>query len=448
MHNVLTTRQEVRATLSLAWPVIISQLGAMAMGLVDVAFVAPLGAEALGGVAIGNAMHWLVLTFVFGILQALDPLLAQAFGAGERDQLGSVAWQGVWVALGCGGIAAALTWDARWVFVAIGQPAAVVDHAASYLQAMAPGIQGFLLFVVGRILLAGMGSTRPIMVVILVANLLNALLDWMLIYGKLGAPAWGVVGAGVATSVMRWATVLAVIVVVRRYAVGVSLAPVAPSWPRLRRIFAIGAPIGTQNVAEYGVFAAAGTMAGWLGATQLAAHQVALNLAAFVFMVPVGIGIAASVRVGQAVGAGDPEGAARAGRVALGLGAGFMGCGALAFLSLPEVLARPFVGNEPAVLAQAAALLRVAAAFQIADGVQVVASGCLRGAGETRGPMLANLVAHWGFGMPLAWALAFPVGLGAAGLWWGLTGGLVVAAMWLAVLFLRGGWRRIGRVRA
>ena len=441
-------RAEIRATMALAWPVIVSQLGVMAMGLVDVAFVAPLGADALGGTAIGNSAHWMVVTFGFGVLQALDPLLAQAWGAGERDRLGTTVWQGIWLALSFGVAGMVLTLQPRWLFDVLAQPRAVGDLAASYLGALAPGIVPFLLFVVGRSLLAAMGITSPVMVITLLANLVNAGLDATLIHGWLGAPAMGVYGAGLATTLTRWAMVAALAWVVWRKRATIDLRPVAPIAARLRRLWSLGSPIATQNMAEFGVFGAASMFAGWLGASALAAHQIALNLAAFVFMVPVGISIAAAVRVGNAIGAGNPDGAALAGRVALGLGAGFMAIGGVVFLGAPALLASTFAGGDPVLVDLAAQLMRIAAAFQIADGIQVVASGALRGAGETRRPMVANLLAHWCFGLPLGWVLAFPLGMGVHGLWWGLTGSLVVAATLLATLFLRGEWRRIGRVHA
>ncbi|MEY3012751.1 MAG: Multidrug resistance protein MdtK [Pseudomonadota bacterium] len=440
-------RQELRATLELAWPVVVTQLGTMAMSLVDIAMVAPLGADALAGVGIGSSIHWMFATLLFGVLLALDPLISQAWGAGEHERVPILAWQGTWIAIFGGAVVGLLHLNGRWIFTLLDQPDAVADQAAAYFGGMAGGVMPFLLFVVGRSLLGGMGITRPVMVVTLLANGVNALADWVLIRGAFGAPKLGALGAGLATTTTRWAMVVALLLYLLRFRQRLDLRPRRPDAARIARIFRIGMPIGLQNAAEFGVFAAAGTFAGWLGAEALAAHQVALNLAAFAFMVPVGVSVAAAIRVGQAIGAGAPDDAARAGKVAMALGAAFMAATGLVFLSFPGLLAERF-GGEPEVIARATDLLRIAAAFQVADGIQVVASGALRGAGDTRTAMVANLIAHWCFGLPFGYALAFWAGLGAKGLWWGLTGSLIVAAALLAGLFLRGGWRRLGRVHA
>lgn len=440
-------RRELRATLDLAWPVVITQLGTMAMSLVDIAMVAPLGADALAGVGIGNSIHWMTVTLLFGVLLALDPLISQAFGAKELDRVPQLAWQGAWIALFGGAAVGALHLGARWIFDALQQPDAVAAEATTYFGGLAAGVVPFLLFVVGRALLGGMSVTRPVMVITLAANGVNALADYALIQGNLGAPRLGVLGAGMATTTTRWAMVLALGIYLLRYRDRLDLSIRRPELQRIRRILRLGMPIGLQNAAEFGVFAAAGTFAGWLGAEALAAHQVALNLAAFAFMVPVGVSVAAAIRVGQAIGAGDPAGAALAGRVAMALGAGFMALTGLFFVSFPALLAARF-GGEAEVVELATGLLRIAAAFQVADGIQVVASGALRGAGDTHTAMVANLLAHWCFGLPLGYLLAFQADLGAFGLWWGLTGSLTLAAALLAGLFLRGGWQRLGRVHA
>lgn len=207
----------------------------------------------------------------------------------------------------------------------------------------------------------------------------------------------------------------------------------------------VGLPIGGQLFLEVGLFATVSIFSGWLGAKAQAAHQIALSLASFSFMVPLGLSMGATVRVGQAVGAGNLDSAERAGKVAIGLGAVVMGTGAVLFLLFPRVLSSIF-SPEPEVLAMSAVLVAIAGLFQVSDGVQVVATGCLRGTGDTRTPFWANAISHWVLGVPLAYALAFPLGFGVRGLWWGITVSLTGVAVVETILFLRGGWRKLGRL--
>jgi MATE family multidrug resistance protein len=437
---------ELRATVTLAWPVVLTQLGAMALGLVDVAMVAPLGAEALAAVSIGNSVHWMGLTVLFGTLLALDPLISQAWGAGERGRVGVLVWQGVWLSIAAGAVAGLASVETGWLYRLLDQPPAVGDLANAYGAGLVGAFIPHLLFTVGRSVLGGAGITKPLALIMLAANLANAAADAALIHGWLGAPALGVYGAGLATTISRWLMAGAIAAVVwRRLRGELDLRPRPLEPARLRRVLALGLPIGLQNFAEFGVFAAAGVFAGWIGAVALAAHQVALSLAAMAFMVPVGVSVATAIRVGHAIGAGRPDAAALAGKVGMALGGGVMACSGAVFLAAPGALASLF-GGEAEVIAQATPLLRIAAAFAVVDGVQVVAAGALRGAGDTRTSMLANVLSHWLVGLPLGYALAFPLGLGAQGLWWGLTGSLALGATLLSWLFLRGGWRRIGPV--
>ncbi len=440
-------RVEVARTFALAWPVVLTQVGTVSMSLVDLAMVAPLGADAIGAVGIGSSAFWLAATILFGVLLALDPLISQAWGAGERSRVGALAWQGGYIGIIGGAIACLCCLDTRALFDFVEQPAEVARLADQYLFGLSAGFIPFFVFVTGRSLLSGMSIVRPVMVIILIANGFNVVADYALIRGEFGLPALGVYGAGLATTTTRWMMTAMLLLYVASLKVGLDLRPRLPDLSRLRRIFSLGLPIGLQNFAEFGVFSAAGVFAGWLGATALAAHQVALNLVSFAFMVPVGVSVAVAVRVGHEIGAGNPDGAALAGRVGIAIGAGFMALSGIVFLSVPEVLAAA-IGADGDVFALATQLLRIAAAFQIADGIQVVAAGALRGAGDTRSSMVANLVAHWCFGLPLGYVLAFKIDLGVVGLWWGLTGSLVFAAVLLLRLFLRGGWRRIGRVHA
>lgn len=436
-------RRETGATLRLALPVVVTQLGMMAMGLVDTAMVGPLGANALAGVAIANSVYFGLTTFLVGVIMALDPMVSMAWGGGRLTRTGQLLAQGVWLAVWLAIPSTALFFDTRWLFDALRQPPEVARFADVYLSGRAWAVLPLVAFTAFRGFLNGVGDTRPVMILTLIAVGINVVADWVLIHGHLGAPALGVLGAGLATSLVRWLLLFGAVAVVAlpRYR------PMAVRFRRpdvrlLRPIVALGLPIGAQMVAEFAIFGMASLFAGWLGAASLAAHQIALSLAAFVYMVPLGLAIAASVRIGQELGAGRPDRAALAGRVALVLATLFMTSSALLFTSAPEVLVGLFSPDEE-VLALGSHLLWIAALFQIADGLQVVAAGCLRGASDTRTALLINLGSHWVVGGPTGYLLAFEVGLGVAGLWWGMTAALTVAAVPLSWFFLGGRWMRV-----
>ncbi len=433
--------RETRVTLRLAMPVIITQLGMMGMGLVDTAMVGPLGADALAGVAIANSVFYGLTTFLVGIIMALDPLVSLAFGGGRRGRTGLLLSQGVWMALLLSIPLTLFFLDTRWLFDFMRQPPEVARQADLYLGGRAWAVLPMVTFAAFRGFLNGLGDTRPVMVLTILAVLINVVADWALIHGHLGCPALGVVGAGLATSIVRGLLLLgslAVVLLPRYRPYNVRLHP--PDRAVLWRITRLGLPIGAQMVAEFAIFGMASLFAGWLGATSLAAHQIALSLAAFVYMVPLGLAIAASVRIGQELGAGRPERAALAGRVALALATVFMAFSALLFMTVPEALVGLF-SPDAEVLALGGQLLWIAALFQIADGLQVVVAGCLRGASDTRTALVVNLASHWCVGGPIGYVLAFVVGIGAAGLWWGMTAALVVAAVPLTRIFLRGRWQ-------
>jgi len=288
---------------------------------------------------------------------------------------------------------------------------------------------------------------RAIVVTIVAANLLNILLNWIFVFGNLGAPALGVAGSSIATTASRWIMALVLLGLswpaLRHHLLPVrpeSLLP-TPLWRMLR----LGAPIGIQFELEYGAFGLTGILMGRLGTTQMAGHQVALNLASLTYMVPLGVSAAAAVLVGQAVGRGDEQGTRRHARTALIVGALFMALTGATFLTIPGTLAGLYT-NAPGVLVVAATLLPLAGIFQVFDGIQVVASGVLRGLGDTRSPMIINIIGFWLVGIPSSLFLCFILGLGAPGLWWGLVLGLAAVAVILLGRVrhrLRAGLRRV-----
>ena len=427
--------REARSLLGLAVPVIVVQVGLMTMGVVDTIMVGHFSARDLAAVALGHLYFFTAVVFPMGVLLSLDPVVSQAVGAGEQASVGRALQRGAILAFVLALPAALILVPGRILLAALQQPPEVIPVAAGYALATIPGVFPFLAFIVLRQTLQAMGRMAPIVVTILLANLLNVLFNWVLIFGNLGFPALGAVGSGWASSLSRWLMFLGLLglswPLIRPY-----LLPLRPEalQPRpLGRMVRLGSPIGIQLGLEFGAFGAIGVFMGWLGTTAMAGHQVAMNLSSLTFMVPLGIAQATAVMVGRGVGRGDAAGARRAAGAGLLLGASFMSLTAAVFLLFPELLARAYSGDVEVVLL-AALLVPLAGVFQVFDGLQVVASGVLRGVGETRTPMLANLVGFWCLGIPLSLWLGFRAGAGPVGLWWGLVLGLAAVAVFLLFL--------------
>jgi len=429
-------RDEFRPMLSLAAPVVIAEVGWVTMGIVDTLMVGPLGAAAIGAVGLASMLFFAVAVFAMGLLLGLDPLVAQAYGARRIDDCHRWLIDGLWLSalisiplVGCVlAVSASLpAWGIAADVLALAQP---------YLTILAWTLPFLLLYAAFRRYLQGMGVVRPVTVALIFANVINLVANWLLIYGRFGAPAMGVRGSAYSTLVSRALMAVFLWAVIRRRERDTQPplgdAPLALDWPRLRRLVRLGLPAAGQATLEVGVFAAATALAGRLSAGALAAHQIALNMAALTFMVPFGVASAGAVRVGHAVGRRDPRGVSRAGWMALLIGAAFMSAAAAVFLSMPRVLVGAFT-RDPAVVEVGAALLFVAAVFQLFDGLQGVATGILRGLGDTRTPMLWNLAGHWVLGLPLGYTLCFVAGLGVTGLWWGLSAGLIVCGVALVI---------------
>lgn len=426
--------QEARAQLALAVPVTAVQVGLMAMAVVDLIMVGHRSAGDLAAVSVGNAFAFGVMSFGMGALLVLDPLIAQAVGAGDRAAVGRGLQRGVALALLLSVPVALLIAPAHSVFAAVGIDPDVAPVAGGYALTNIPSVFAFYLFVVLRHTLQAMHRLRPIVAVILVGNAANALLNWVLVYGHLGAPELGAVGSGWATSICRWGMALGLLAMAWPV-LGGHLRPLRREALRaapLLKMLGLGLPIGVQLVLEAGGFAAVSLLMGRLGETEAAAHQIAINLASVSFMVPLGISMAAAVRVGREVGAGHPRRARRAARVALVGGAGVMALFGCVFLALPGPLASLYT-EDAAVAGLAVVFIRMAAAFQVFDGVQVVSAGVLRGVGDTRFPMVTFLLGFWCLGLPLGGWLTFGTDVGPRGLYLGLGVGLFTAAVVLAL---------------
>ncbi len=425
----LPTRHESRALLRLALPIGAVQVGLMLMGVVDTVMVGHLSAQALAAVAIGNLVWFGSIVIGMGTLMGLDPVVAQAVGARDDAGVARGIQRGILLAIALSLPPTLFLFVTEPVLRFASQPADVVPLAASYTAWTAPSVLPFYLFVVLRQSLQALHHTRPILLSIILANLLNAGLNWVLIYGHLGFPALGVAGSAISTTIGRWSMPILLLAFAWR-----EVRPALVPWrsdtmspPALGRMLLIGLPIGGMTFLEYTAFGAVGLLMGRMGTVPVAAHQVAINIASLTFMVPLGVGQAAAVLVGNAVGAEDRAEARRSARAALVYGVGFMAFTAMLFLLIPGTLAAIYT-TDLAAAALAATLIPVAGVFQLFDGMQAVAAGVLRGGGDTRVPLLINLGGFWIAGIPLSLALGFRSGMGPVGRWWGLAGGLAVVA--------------------
>ncbi len=443
MARYLLIRREVGATLALAIPLALTQLAQMAMSFVDVMMTGRLGPAAMAGGVVGSSVFFSLALVCVGVVVAVNPTVSQAVGAGDAPAVGRATRAGLWLATLMGLPLFVLLGFAEEGLLWLRQEPETARLAGDYLGAIRWGLLPDLWFTALRGFSEGLGRPRPVLAIVLVAAALNAFGNWVLMYGNLGAPALGLEGSG-------WSTALAMTAMAAGLALYVRFAPSLrvhrvfsggwrPEGAALKSLFRLGWPIGIALGLEAGLFAVSTLLVGRFGTAALAAHQVALNAASVTFMVPLGIGMAASVRVGQATGAGDAAGAARAGLTAIAMGASFMLGSALLFWLRPEWVVWVYTGGtgDAAVAEGATALLFIAAVFQLFDGTQTTAAGALRGLKDTHAPMLIAAVAYWGVGLPAALALGFGAGRGATGIWWGLTLGLEAAAEGLTARFRR-----------
>lgn len=437
-------KTEVIGTLRLAGPVVAAQLAQTSMTFVDTIMVGRLGSDALAGVALGNTVFFFVFIVSMGVVAAVGPMVAQAYGAGETDPIGRSVRQGLWLALALSVPVVLLLQNIEPVLLRLGQQPEVAARAQAYLAAISWGFLPAVGFMALRGLLEGTSRPFPVTVITFVGVGLNIVANYVLMYGRFGVPAMGLAGTGWASTIVFWILFFLLAVFVGRVApyrdYGVFEKLGRPDPQYFREIFRIGWPIGVQYGMESGLFTVTALMMGSLGATVLAAHQIAIQSAAFTFMVPLGIGIAASVRVGQAAGRGQFAEVRQAGFVGIGLAALAMSGAAVLFWTAPRAIVALYLdldaSNAP-VVSLAVTLLGVAAVFQVFDGVQVSAAGALRGLKDTRVPMVIGFVAYWAVGLSAGYLLGFRLGWGAVGLWWGLVIGLASAAILLTWRFGR-----------
>jgi MATE family multidrug resistance protein len=439
-------RHEFRDTARLAAPLVLGQLSAIGMNVVDAVLAGHYNAATLAAVAVGTSVWSLAIVSAIGVMLALPPSVAQLAGAGERERIGALLRQALWLALVLGLVLLFGARHAQPLLRAFGIDARIVEDSQTFLRSIAWGAPALTGYFALRGFSEGLALTRPTMYFGFLGLVVLAPTGYVLMYGAFGLPARGAEGLGMATAVALWSQAIAFGLYIARRRHYRPFAPFARlDWPHPQIIvdlLSLGVPMGISLFMEASLFIAAALLIGSLGAESVAGHQIAINVASVAFMLPLGVAMATTVRVGRAVGRGDEAQVRDAGfaGIAISLATQTLSCTIMALFPRPIAA---LYSSDAGVTAFAAQLLLLAAAFQFSDGIQVTANGALRGLKDTTVPMAITLLAYWGIGMPVGWWLAFRAGLGARGMWIGLIAGLSVAA---ALLFAR--FARLARLRA
>ena len=427
--------RETTALLSIAWPLIINNLSVAGMQFTDAVMAGQLGAESLAAVAVGGSVWFLGFAFVLGVLMAISPIASRHHGAGDEALIGRYTRQGVYLGIFLAIPIMFFAWFlAAPALAAIGIDVAFRDMTVGYVKMISLGGPGMFIFLALRFTTEGIGYTKPIMYTSIFALACNVFLNWVFMFGKLGAPAMGAVGCGLASGITMWiiAIILATYMVSsKRYEpldLFSRLSPMRPSV--LKEIVILGVPIAITITAEAGLFNAVSILMGTLGPAITAAHQIALNFASTMFMIPLAINSAITVRVGYAIGKGDLEYARFAGGFGIFVCAIFMACSATFLLLFRDAIVSVYT-QDPVVKGIAISLLLMATVFQVADGIQIGAAGALRGYKDTRVPMAVNIFAYWVIAFPLAYLAAVTYKLPPNYIWGGFVAGLSVAAVML-----------------
>jgi multidrug resistance protein, MATE family len=440
-------RDEIRATLSLSWPMVLTNLAQVAMTATDVMMIGRLGPESLAAGALGSNLYFAPLIFGLGLMLATSPMIAAELGRRRHSvrDIRRTVRQGLWIAILAVIPIWILLWNSEAILLAMGQEPELSRQAGIYVHWLQWAVLPFYFYIVLRSFISALERPGWALVIMFVAVAFNAFGNWLLIFGRLGFPEMGIAGSGLATtlsSVLMFAG-LAVVVSVerqfRRYCVFGRFW--RADWPRFKALLRLGLPIAGILAFEVTIFNAAALLMGLIDAASLAAHAIAIQIASVAFMVPLGLNQAVTVRVGLAYGAGNQEAIARAGWTAFALGVGFMLVTATTMLVWPQLLISAFIDLQnpanAAVIGLAVTFLSFAALFQIFDGAQAVASGMLRGLQDTKVPMVLAAIGYWGVGLPLGALLAFRFGFAGSGIWIGLSTGLAVVAVLLLARWLR-----------
>ena len=431
-------KKHIWETFNLAYPVIIGQLGFIMMGVVDSIMVGELGAVPLAGASLGNSMFILIFIIGLGVSMSVTPLIAILVGAKRFQECGIYFRQSLIVNIVLGLILMSVVFFTSNLFEYLNQPLAVAEQASSYTKIIALSIMPAMLFHTYKQFIEGFSIMKPAMIIAIVANIINAFANWVFIYGNIGMPALGLNGAGWATFFSRvfMAFVIMLYVMNKEYfkQFDVNFHFKKINFPVIKKILSIGLPSGFQYFFEVGAFSFAVIMIGWLGTNQLAAHQIAINLASITFMVVLGISAAGGIRVGNEVGKKDIVEVRKAGFTAVIMGASIMFTFGVIFIVLNEFLPTLYIDNED-VIRIASSLIVIAALFQISDGIQGVGIGVLRGLTDVKIPTLITFIAYWVLALPIGYLFGFVFHFGVEGVWVGLLLGLTASAAMLTIRF-------------
>jgi len=433
-----TVLRNLRAIALVGWPLILNNLFSIGVNVADTLMVGRLGATQLAALSIGSSLWIGIFLAGLGVIMALGPTVAQHYGAQRLTEIGHDTRQAMWLALGISTLVILVMHNVAPLLSRLGIEAEVAVLAQDYLRALSIGVPGYYLYHVMRQMNEGIGRTVPIMIVMGIALVANVALSYVFIFGALGAPRLGAVGGGLGSGITFWLMFAMIAGHVHRAPAYAPLALwrrfEAPQWRTLRRLIGLGGPIGLSLMMQAGLFTTLALLMGTLGKTYAAAHQIALNYAGLVFMVPLGLAFATAVLVGQHMGRGLPARARRIGYTGIALCGGIAATVGVVTYFIAPWIARAYTGDA-AVVALATSLLGISAVLQAGDGTQSAAAGALRGLKDTKVPMLINGLIYWGIGFVLAYTLGIRAGLGAVGIWMGLASALCVAAVVLSLRF-------------
>ena len=441
MWKTSNWREEVPALLKLAGPLVVNNLSIAGMQFADAVMAGRLGAESLAAVAVGASVWFFGFAMVLGVLMAISPIAARHYGAEQRELIGRYTRQGMYLGFGIGLLLIALVYlTVAPILRQIGIDDSFRDITVGYTHAIVWGGPGIFMFLALRFTTEGIGRTRPIMYASLFSLVCNVFLNWVFMFGKLGAPALGAVGCGLASAITMWAVMIVLAIhmkVSKHYEPLKIFARVGKlRFDALREIIVLGVPIAITITAEAGLFNAVSVLMGTRGAAIAAAHQISINFAATMFMIPLAMSSAITVRVGHALGSGNSEAARYSGGIGIVMCAIFMSCSAAFLLVFRDAVVGMYT-NDPSVTAIAISMLLMAAIFQVADGVQIGAAGALRGFKDTRMPMVINIIAYWVLAFPLAYVATVTYRLAPAYTWAAFVVGLGAAAILLSWRYAR-----------
>ncbi|SFB03152.1 MATE family efflux transporter [Algoriphagus aquimarinus] len=433
----MTIKDHFKTTFILAFPVVLSQLGQVLVGVADSMMVGRMGAVPLAAASLGNSIFFVILMFGMGISMGITPLVSVAEGKGKFKRIGHLFQHGLWINIATAVLLTVVVVGLSQGLHFLNQPEEVVILTIPYLYIITASLLPFMIFQSFKQLAEGISQTKQAMYVTIFCNVVNVFLNWVLIYGNLGAPEMGLNGAGIATLISRvLMPIMMGLYVMRskRYDVfNLQLGLGKLRFLLLNRILKIGVPTGFQYIFEVSAFSAAAIMMGWIGVNALAAHQIAINLASVSYMMVSGLSTAGMIRVSNQIGRNNFKTMREAGMMVFGMALVFMAITGLIFILMRSYLPTLYIDNNE-VVAMSASLLIIAGLFQLSDGIQVAGLGVLRGMEDVQFPTVITLVAYWVIGLPLGYFLAFELGMAEKGIWYGLLIGLSITAV---VLFYR-----------